>query len=63
MWLEPWCALLSVLDEHGPLDWQETFLDGSFAPTKKGAPQSVTPSAAREGGNRNGHAVATNKET
>src|ERR1700679_529557 len=29
------------------LRWEETFLDGSFAPAKKGAPRSVKPSAAR----------------
>ena len=30
------------------LKWDETFLDGSFAPAKKGAMRSVKPSAARE---------------
>jgi hypothetical protein len=29
------------------LQWEETFPDGSFAPAKKGAPQSVKPSGAR----------------
>ncbi len=48
VWLEAWRTLLSVLDEHGLLDWQETFLDGSFAPAKKGARKSVKPSVARE---------------
>ena len=37
-----------ALDAEGLLKWEETFLDGSFAPAKKGAPQSVKPSAARE---------------
>jgi len=36
------------LDEEGLLRWDETFLDGSFAPAKRGASQSVKPSAARE---------------
>ncbi|HEY4931649.1 MAG TPA: SDR family NAD(P)-dependent oxidoreductase [Terriglobales bacterium] len=40
-------APLGGLDEEGLLQWEETFLDGSFAPAKKGAPQSVKPSAAR----------------
>ena len=29
-------ALLGALDEEGLLKWDETFLDGSFAPAKKG---------------------------
>src|ERR1019366_2031552 len=33
--------------EEGLLQWEETFLDGSFAPAKKGALRSVKPSAAR----------------
>jgi hypothetical protein len=41
-------ALLAGLDEEGLLRWDETFLDGSFAPAKKGASRSVKPSAARE---------------
>jgi hypothetical protein len=32
---------------EGLLQWEESFLDGSFAPAKKGALQSVKPSAAR----------------
>jgi transposase len=48
VWLDAWRALLGALDEEGLLKWDETFLDGSFAPAKKGAPPSVKPSAARE---------------
>ena len=48
VWLEAWRALLGALDGEGLLKWEETFLDGSFAPAKKGAPQSEKPSAARE---------------
>jgi len=47
-WLSAWRALLGGLDEEGLLRWDETFLDGSFAPAKRGASQSVKPSAARE---------------
>ncbi len=36
VWLEAWRALLGALDEEGLLQWDETFLDGSFAPAKKG---------------------------
>jgi transposase len=48
VWLEAWRALLGALDAEGLLKWDETFLDGSFAPAKKGALPSVKPSAARE---------------
>jgi hypothetical protein len=37
VWLNAWRALLGSLDERGLLKWDETFLDGSFAPAKKGA--------------------------
>src|ERR1035441_5010106 len=36
VWLDAWRALLGGLDEEGLLQWEETFLDGSFAPAKKG---------------------------
>jgi transposase len=48
VWLDAWRALLGALDAEGLLKWDKTFLDGSFAPAKKGAKQSVKPSAARE---------------
>lgn len=48
VWLDAWRALLGALDEHGLLKWDETFMDGSFAPAKKGALRSVKPNAARE---------------
>lgn len=48
VWLDAWRVLLGALDAEGLLKWDETFLDGSFAPAKKGAKQSVKPSAARE---------------
>src|ERR1700687_6444140 len=48
VWLDAWRALLGGLDEEGLLQWEETFLDGSFAPAKRGARLSVKPSAARE---------------
>src|SRR3974377_2255384 len=47
VWLDGWRALLGALDEEGLLKWDETFLDGSFAPAKKGALPSVKPSGAR----------------
>jgi transposase len=47
LWLKIWRAFLGELDEHGQLDWSETFGDGSFAPAKKGATASVKPNAAK----------------
>ena len=47
VWLRAWGAFLAQLDERGQLDWSEAFIDGSFAPAKKGAKLSEKPSAAR----------------
>src|SRR6266849_777147 len=47
VWLNAWRRLLGGLDEEGLLKWDETFLDGSFAPAKKGALPSAKPSGAR----------------
>src|SRR2546427_6858162 len=47
VWLDIWRAFLSELNERGQLDWSESFLDGSFAPAKKGAAESEKPSGAR----------------
>jgi len=47
VWLDAWRTLLGALDGEGLLQWEETFLDGSFAPAKKGAPQWAKPSVAR----------------
>jgi len=32
-----WRAFLSTLDQQGKLDWAESFLDGTFVPSKGGA--------------------------
>ena len=40
-------ALAQDLRERGKLDPGEAFIDGSFAPAKKGGPKSGKPSAAR----------------
>jgi transposase len=47
VWLRIWRAFLSELDQGGRLDWRESFLDGSFAPAKKGATESAKPSVER----------------
>ena len=46
-WLKIWRQFLSELDRNGKLDWSESFLDGSFAPAKKGAPASAKPRRAK----------------
>ena len=43
-----WRAFLAELDQDGLLDWEEAFIDGSFAPAKKGAPESARPSGVRD---------------
>jgi hypothetical protein len=45
--LDAWRALPGALDQRGLLGWEETFLDGSFAPAKEGAQRWAKPSAAR----------------
>jgi hypothetical protein len=35
-----WRTFLLQLDAAGVLDWPEAFIDASFAPAKKGAPDS-----------------------
>jgi len=47
IWLAIWRAFLAELNEREQLDWSESFLDGSFAPAKKGARKSEKPSGAR----------------
>jgi transposase len=47
VWLTIWRAFLAELNQHGQLDWSESFLDGSFASAKKGARKSEKPSGAR----------------
>lgn len=47
IWLDAWRSFLSELDEKGQLDWSESFVDGSFAPAKKGANASVRPRGAK----------------
>jgi transposase len=47
VWLNIWRAFLGELNERQQLKWSESFLDGSFAPAKKGAMESAKPSGAR----------------
>ena len=48
VWLDVWRKFLSMLDADGLLDWEEAFIDGSFAPVKKGALASGKPKRAKE---------------
>ena len=43
-----WRAFLSELDEEGVLDWEESFVDATFIPAKKGARPSRKQREARE---------------
>ncbi len=47
VWLEVWRAFLAQLDEKASLEWQEAFLDASFAPAKGGAKRWEPPGRAR----------------
>ena len=47
VWLRLWRAFLSELDRKRRLDWSQCFIDGSFAPAKKGATRLAKPSVAR----------------
>ena len=47
VWLHMWRAFLRELDNGQLLDWEECFVDGTFASAKKGAMRSEKPSGAR----------------
>ena len=47
VWLDIWRTFLGELNERQQRKWSESFLDGSFAPAKKGATESAKPSGAR----------------
>lgn len=47
VWLKIWRALLGQLDEQGRINWEEVFMDGSFAPAKKGGSAWVKPNAEK----------------
>jgi hypothetical protein len=44
VWFKTWRESLSELNERRQLEWSESFLDGSFAPAKKGARKWEKPS-------------------
>ena len=47
IWLNIWRRFLGEIDQKESLDWSESFIDGSFAPAKKGAIVSEKPKRAK----------------
>ena len=47
VWLDIWRAFLKTLNEREQINWSECFMDGTFAPAKKGVSASAKPSGAR----------------
>ena len=47
IWLDVWRKFLAELDENELLDWEEAFIDGSFAPAKRGALGLEKPKGAK----------------
>ena len=47
VWERVWRTFMAELNERQQLKWSESFLDGSFAPAKKGSSRSARPSGAR----------------
>ena len=47
VWLNIWRLFLGELDARGRLNWDEVFMDGSFAPAKKGGSAWVRPNVAK----------------
>jgi transposase len=39
VWENVWRAVLASLEAQDKLEWAQAFLDGSFVPAKKGAPE------------------------
>ena len=46
-WERIWRAFLTELDNRGRLEWETAFIDGTFAPAKKGGPTSDLLSAGK----------------
>lgn len=47
VWLTIWRKFLGDLDAAGRLDWEEFFVDASFAPAKRGGSASAPPNAGK----------------
>ncbi len=46
-WERIWRAFLTELDDRGRLAWETAFIDGTFAPAKKGGLTSDPPNAGK----------------
>jgi hypothetical protein len=46
-WLGIWRAFIAELEARGRWQWETAFIDGTFAPAKKGPLTSVLPSAGK----------------
>ncbi|MFI4876278.1 MAG: transposase [Blastopirellula sp. JB062] len=47
VFVDMWHAFIDELDEQGRINWDEIFMDGSFAPAKKGATTWVKPNVEK----------------
>lgn len=47
VFVDMWHAFIDELDEQGCINWDEVFMDGSFAPAKKGATTWVKPNVEK----------------
>ena len=47
VWLKVWRAFLAELDAKRIIDWSESFIDGSFAPAKRGVTLWEKPKKAK----------------
>jgi transposase len=48
VWLQVWRTFLAELNERGLIQWNECFLDATFAPAKKGGSTSGRPARVKE---------------
>ena len=48
IWLKVWRKFLGDLNQQSLLDWEKAFIDGSFAPAKKGALGLEKPKGAKD---------------
>ena len=48
IWLKAWHKFFGDLDEQALLDWEKAFIDGNFAPAKKGVSGLEKPKGAIE---------------
>lgn len=47
VWKTIWKELLRMLEKEEKIEWEVTYLDGTFSPAKKGGPKSALPRKAK----------------